>query len=96
MSFFHGLGIPWYAQNREAFFLSKLAQWRSPEIGYLNEPYRSIDIRSSSMECFFQVLITLAGALCFTLLLGAVGQVAYEDGWSHHQRSKVEMLQLGY
>lgn len=22
------------------------------------------------MECFFQVLITLAGALCFTLLLG--------------------------
>ena len=48
------------------------------------------------MECFFQVLITLAGALCFTLLLGAVGQVAYEDGWSHHQRSKVEMLQLGY
>ncbi|CAL1157947.1 unnamed protein product [Cladocopium goreaui] len=25
---------------------------------------------SSSMECFFQVLITLAGALCFTLLVG--------------------------
>ena len=63
----------------------------------LSEPYRSIDMRNSSMECFFQVLITLAGALCFTLLLGARGGRPFRtDGTGRHERSKVEMLHLEY